>query len=64
MNMSIFLLLLLYIYLCNLCKKNIVIFYVESIKNNAFLSLHSTFFHSKILHVKWTGMNKGEQVKN
>ena len=37
-------------------------------KNNYFLSFHSSIFHSKkfisILHVKWTGMNKTEQVKN
>ena len=37
-------------------------------KNNSFLSFHSSIFHSKkfisILHVKWTGMNKGEQVEN
>ena len=37
-------------------------------KNNYFLSFHSSIFHSKkfisILHVKWTGMNKGEQVEN
>ena len=37
-------------------------------KINSFLSFHSWIFHSRkfisILHVKWTGMNKGEQVKN
>ena len=43
--------------LCWVCKKN-----------NSFLSFHSSIFHSKkfisILHVQWTGMNKGEQVEN
>ena len=37
-------------------------------KNNSFLSFHSSIYHSKkfisTLHVKWTGMNKGEQVEN
>ena len=37
-------------------------------KHNYFLSFHSSIFHSKkfisILHVKWTCMNKWEQIKN
>ena len=52
-----------------ICVKIIVdlLFWVYK-KNNSFLSFHSSIFHSKkfisILHVKWTGMNKGEQVEN
>ena len=37
-----------------------------SFKKNHFLSFHSSILHSKfisILHVKWTEINKGEQVK-
>ena len=37
-------------------------------RKNPLLSFHSSIFYSKkficILHVKWTGMNKGEQVEN
>ena len=51
-----------------ICVKKIAIFYVEITKNDSFLSSHSSFFHSRnlisILHVKWAGMNKGEQVEN
>ena len=36
-------------------------------KNSSFRSFHSSIFHSKkfisIVHVKWTGRNKGEQVE-
>ena len=52
-----------------ICVKNIAIFYVEFTKKKKILfSFHSSIFRSKkfisILHVKWTGMNKGEQVEN
>ena len=57
--------LLSYIYLC---KKHCHLFKLRLQKNNSFLLFHSSIFHSKkfisILHVKWTGMNKGEQVEN
>ena len=61
-----------YFYCCYriyICVKNIAIFYVEfRKKKNSFLSFHSSIFYSKkfisILHVKWTGMNKEEQVEN
>ena len=64
-HVNIFIVVIVYIYLC----KNIPILYVEfTKKNNSFVSFHSSFFHSKkflrILRVKWTGMNKGEQVEN
>ena len=57
--------LLSYIYLC---KKHCHLLCCVYKKNNSFLSFHSSIFHSKkfisILHVKWTGMKKGEQVEN
>ena len=57
--------MLSYIYLC---KKHCHLLCWVYKKNNSFLSFHSSIFHSKkfisILHVKWTGMNKGEQVEN
>ena len=49
-------------------SKTLPSFMLSLKKNNYFLSFYSSIFHSKkfisILHVKWTGMNKGEQVKN
>ena len=52
----------------HLCKKHCYLLRWVYKKNNSFLSFHSSIFHSKtfisILYVKWTGMNKGEQVEN
>ena len=68
--------LFLYIWTCKyycyyriyICVKNIAIFYVEFTKKIILFSLFTPqFFIQKlisILHVKWTGMNKGEQVEN
>ena len=57
--------MLLYIYLC---KKHCHLLCWVYNENNSFLSFYSSIFHSKniisILHVKWTVMNKGEQVEN
>ena len=57
--------MLSYIYLC---KKHCHLLCWVYKKNCSFLSLHSSIFRSKkvisILHVKWTGMKKGEQVEN
>ena len=51
-----------------MCKKHCHLLCWVYKKKNSFLSFHFSIFHSKkfisILHVKWTGMNKGEQVKN
>ena len=60
-----------YFYCCYyiyMCKKHChLLCWVYKI-NNSFLSFHSTIFHSEkfisILHVKWAGMNKEEQVEN
>ena len=50
------------------CVKTLPSFMLSLQKNNSFVSFHCSFFHSKkflsILRVKWTGMNKGEQVEN
>ena len=51
-----------------LCKKDCRLLCWVYEKNNYSLSFHSSIYHSKkfisTLHVKWTGMNKGEQVEN
>ena len=56
--------MLSYIYLCK--KHCHLLCWVY--KKNSFLSFHFSIFHSRkfitILHVKWAGINKGEQVKN
>ena len=57
----------IYIYIY-ICKKHCHLLCWVYKKKNSFLSFHFSIFHSKkfisILHVKWTGMNKGEQVEN
>ena len=51
-----------------LCRKHCHLLCWVDKKNNSFLSFHSSIFHSEkfisILLVKWTRMNKGEQVEN
>ena len=63
-HLNIFI-VIVYMYLC---KKYCLLLWWIYKKNNSFLSFYSSIFHSKkfisILHVKWTGMNKGEQVEN
>ena len=55
----------IYIYIC---KKHCHLLCWVYKKNNYLLSFDCSIFHSKIfisiLHVKWTVMNKGEQVEN
>ena len=68
-HVNIFIIVIVYIYIyIYLCKKHCHLLCWVYKENNYFLFFHSSIFHSKtflrILHVKWTGMNKGEQAKN
>ena len=58
---------IVYIYIY-ICVKSIAIVYVEFTKKIILFSLFTPqFFIQKfisILHLKWTGINKGEEVKN
>ena len=57
----------IYIYIY-ICKKHCHLLCWVYKKNNYLLSFDYSIFHSKIfisiLHVKWTVMDKGEQVEN
>ena len=65
MNMQIFLLLFSYIFLYK--RHGHLLCWIYK-KKYYFLTFHSSISYSKkfisILHVKWTGMNKREQVEN